>query len=59
MQCARGKCNHYVVKSTNEVPVLMEMAAFLSAEDTSKDLKMYPNLLWFRRIFLGLTNSGN
>lgn len=32
MQCARGKCNHSVVKSSNEVSILMEMAAFLSAE---------------------------
>lgn len=40
MQCAGGKRNHSVVKSSNEVSILMEMAAFLSAEDTRKDLKM-------------------
>lgn len=40
MQYARGKCNHSVVKSNNEVSVLMEMAAFLSAEDKSEDRNM-------------------
>lgn len=59
MQCARGKRNHSVVKSSNEVSILMEMAAFLSAEVRRKNLKMYPNLLWFPMIFLRLTTLGN
>lgn len=40
MQNAGGKYNHSIVKNSNEVSVLMEMAALLSAEDTRKDLKM-------------------